>query len=83
MQCDQSIRCEQSDTESQGNIPTLTWRWSWGRAWIDGGEDHGKLSEQGMPQIRTNVHVEICQQGKRSGFLTRNGLWKSIRKYCL
>lgn len=64
MRCDQSIRGdqEQSDTESHGNVPLLIGRRSGGGAWIDSGEDHGKLCCEVTPQIRTNVHVEICQQ---------------------
>lgn len=52
-------------TQSHGNAPSLTGRWRGGGAGIDGEEDHGQLLEEVMPQTRTVVHVEICQQRVR------------------
>ena len=46
----------------------ITWkrpRSDWGerrRGWTHGREDHRKLWEKVMPQVGTNVHVEIYQQ---------------------
>ena len=62
MQYDWHIRGVTRVTQSHGNSPSLTGRWSWGGAWIDGEEDHGKLLEEVMPQMRTVVYVEICQK---------------------
>ena len=55
MQCDWSIRGVHRVTQSHGKAPRLTGRWSWRGAWIDGEEDHGKLLEEVLPQLRTAV----------------------------
>ena len=52
-------------TQSHGNAPSLTGRRRWGGAWIDGEEDHRQLLEEVMPQVRTVVHLGICQQRVR------------------
>lgn len=62
MQCDWSIRGVRRVTQSRGNAPSLTGRCSWRGAWIDGEEDHGKLLEEVLPQLRTAAHAEICQR---------------------